>query len=263
MLPLSQPERDGSGVKQAVQQQFDQAADHYRTSPIHASGPDLVHMVKAARLDGHELVLDAGCGPGHTALRFAQFAQRVIGIDLANSMLEQARRLAAERGLSNVEFRQGDVEALPFDANTFDVVTTRYSAHHWPNPAAALTEFRRVLRPSGCLLLADVVSWHDFTIDTHFQTLELLRDPSHVRDHTVTQWLEMLDAAGFDAEIAYTWEIAIDLPSWLQRVNTRPEAVLMIRTLLANAPGEVRAALRVQPDGDFTMQCALLRGVPR
>lgn len=263
MSPHNLPESDGSGVKQAVQQQFDQAAANYRTSPIHASGADLVQMVKLARLDGQEHVLDAGCGPGHTALRFAQFAAHVVGVDLAESMLDQARRLAAERGLTNVDFRRGDVEALPFADRAFDVVTTRYSAHHWPNPAAALAEFRRVLRPSGCLLLADVVSWNDYTVDTHFQTLELLRDPSHVRDHTVPQWLEMLDAAGFDAEIAFTWQIAIDIPSWVARVNTQPEAVIMIRTLLANAPGEVRAALRVQPHGDFTMQCALLRGVPR
>lgn len=254
-------------TKLAVQQQFDQSAGNYVTSPIHADGPDLVPMVRAARLEGHERILDAGCGPGHTALRFARHAAAVVGIDLAESMLDQARRAAAEREITNAEFRQADVENLPFPDASFHVVTTRYSAHHWPNPAAALAEFHRVLRrgpdESGCLLLADVVSWPDFTVDTHFQTIELLRDPSHVRDHTVQQWLDMLETAGFDAEIAHTWEIAIDLPSWTQRVHTRSENVSVIRTLLAYAPGEVRSALQIQPDGSFRMQCALLRGLPR
>jgi ubiquinone/menaquinone biosynthesis C-methylase UbiE len=251
------------GVKESVQSQFNQAATNYSTSPIHASGPDLMEMVKAAHVDRKEMVLDAGCGTGHTALTFAPHVAQVVAFDLAESMLAQGRKLASERGITNIDFRRGDVERLPFADGSFDVVTTRYSAHHWPHPLNALREFRRVLRPSGRLLVDDIVSWDDFILDTHLQTIELLRDPSHVRDQTLKQWIDMLDEAGFESELAHAWEVAIDFSSWIQRINTPAQHAAMIRTLLAEAPAEVKNAFKVQPDGSFTIQGALLCGMPR
>src|SRR3954451_20688885 len=115
------------GVKESVQSQFNQAAANYSTSPIHATGPDLLEMVKAAQLLGNEKVLDAGCGTGHTALTFAPHVAEVIALDLAESMLAQGRKLANERGIANIDFRRGDVERLPFADGSFDVITTRYS----------------------------------------------------------------------------------------------------------------------------------------
>jgi ubiquinone/menaquinone biosynthesis C-methylase UbiE len=250
------------GLKDSVQSQFNQAAANYSTSPIHASGPDLAEMVKVAQLQGHEQLLDAGCGAGHTALTFAPHVAHVIAVDLAESMLAQGRRLAAERGIQNLEFRPGDVEKLPFEDDSFDVITSRYSAHHWPNPQRALEEFRRVLRPNGLLLIGDIVSFEEFTLDTYFQTVELLRDPSHVRDHTEKQWLEMLTQAGFQADVPHRWEVFIDFASWIKRINTPEQNAAMIRTLLANAPAEVKSAFKVQPDSSLTMQAALLRAIP-
>ena len=252
-----------AGVKTSVAEQFSNAASNYSTSPIHATGTDLQEMIAAAALQGSERMLDAGCGPGHTALTFAPHVGRVVALDLSDSMLEQGRGLAAARGIANVEFRQGDAEHLPFAASEFALVTTRYSAHHWPHPATALGEFRRVLRPGGCLLVADVVTFDDYTVDTHFQAIELLRDASHVRDHTITQWLALLEDAGFDADIAYTWTIFIDFSSWVARIHTPPQRVAMLQTLLTTAPHEVKSALQIQPDGSFTMQCALFRATPR
>jgi len=251
------------GVKESVQSQFNQAAANYSTSPIHATGPDLLEMVKAAQLLGNEKVLDAGCGTGHTALTFAPHVAEVIALDLAESMLAQGRKLANERGIANIDFRRGDVERLPFADGSFDVITTRYSAHHWPHLLNALREFRRVLRPNGRLLIDDIVSWDDYILDTHLQTIELLRDPSHVRDHTPKQWIDLLDEAGFDSELAHSWEVAIDFASWIQRINTPAQHAAMIRTLLAEAPVEVKVAFKVQPDSSFTIQGALLCGLPR
>lgn len=248
-------------LKDSVQNQFNPAAANYVTSPIHAAGLDLAEMVKIAQLRGDEQLLDAGCGAGHTALTFAPHVGQVVALDLSASMLEQGRKLADERGITNIEFRKGDVESLPYPDASFDVVTSRYSAHHWPNPLTALREFRRVLRPNGRLLIGDIVSSNDYTIDTHFQAIELLRDPSHVRDHTVDQWLALLDQAGFQGDVPHTWEVYIEFASWIQRINTPAPNAAMIRTILSQAPSEVQTALRVQPDGSFTMQAALLRGL--
>jgi len=256
------PKAAAPTLKDSVQNQFNPAAANYATSPIHATGADLSEMVKAAQLHGAEQLLDAGCGTGHTALTFAPHVAQVVAFDLSDAMLEQGRKLAEERAISNIEFRQGDVEKLPFSDASFDIITTRYSAHHWPNPLTALGEFRRVLRPSGRLLISDIVSSSDHTIDTHFQTIELLRDPSHVRDHSIEQWLALLDQSGFQSDVPHTWGVYIDFASWIQRMKTPAPNAAMIRTLLTQAPQEVKSALQVQADASFTMQAALLRGLP-
>ena len=252
---------DGASIKAAVERQFSQVAEHYRTSAVHAAGEDLARLVEAAALSGQETVLDAGSGAGHTALAVAPYAARVTSVDLSASMLAQGRRLALDRGLGNVHFEVGDVEALTFADGNFDVVTSRYSAHHWPHPQVALREIHRVLRPGGRFVLSDIVSYDDFTADTHLQAIELLRDPSHVRDHTAAQWLALLAERGFSAQVIFTWGVRLQFDNWVERMATPAPAVAMLRTLLANAPAEVRARLQVEEDDSFTLQGALITAV--
>ncbi|MEZ4868057.1 MAG: methyltransferase domain-containing protein [Caldilineaceae bacterium] len=247
-------------LKTAVQQQFGQVAANYSTSTVHAQGRDLEAMLRAVQLTGDETVLDAGCGAGHTALAFAPQVKGVTAVDFTTTMLEQGRRLAAERSLHNVEFRPGDVEQLPFADASFDLVVSRYSAHHWPHPGQALREFRRVLRPGGALILDDIVSYDDYICDTYLQTIEVLRDPSHVRDHTVHQWLDLMAAAGFtQTEVVYRGGVWIDFAAWIQRMATPSANAAMIRTLFDGAPQEFKEALQIEANHNFTFAGAVLR----
>ncbi len=247
-------------IKTSVQRQFGQVAANYSTSAVHAKGRDLEEMLRAIALTGQERVLDAGCGTGHTALAFAPQVAQVVAVDLTQNMLDQGAQLARERGLSNVEFRQGDVEKLPFAATEFDLVVTRYSAHHWPHPAAALQEFQRILQPGGHFILDDIISYDDFMCDTYLQAVEVLRDPSHVRDHTAAQWIGMLTAAGFvEVEVLYTGSVWIDFANWIERMATPDTNAAMIRALLDGAPQEVRAALQVEANHNFSFTGAVIR----
>ena len=249
-----------SNIKETVNQQFSQVAANYTTSAVHAKGEDLPEMVRHAALRGDETVLDAGCGAGHTALIFAPHVSHVAAVDLSDAMLEECRTTAAARDITNIDFRVGDVENLDFADRSFDLVVSRYSAHHWPHPQLALAEFARVLRPGGKLILSDVVSFDDFTIDTHVQAIELLRDTSHVRDHPANQWLAMMDSAGFGAEVVFNWSLYLDFTTWVERMRTPAENVAMMRQLFDGAPAEVRSALRVEKDHSFCFECAILRG---
>jgi len=238
-------------LKESVEQQFSRTADAYRTSSVHAGGADLEQMVALAALTGREAVLDAGCCAGHTAAALAPFARSVVAFDLSERMLAVTAQLAAARGLTNLTTRQGDVEALPFDDASFDLVVSRYSAHHWPHPQAALAEIRRVLKPGGRFLLDDIVSVDDYTADTHLQTIELLRDPSHVRDHPPGEWLALLRGAGFGAELAYAFPCRLNFAEWTARMATPAPAVALLRERMAAAPSEVRAALEIDATGEF------------
>lgn len=248
-------------IKDSVNQQFSQVAANYTTSTVHAKGIDLPEMLTNADLTGAERVLDAGTGAGHTALLFAPHVAHVTAVDLSDAMLAQCTEQAREQGIDNVEFLLGDVEKLEFADESFDLIVSRYSAHHWPHPQRALAEFRRVLKkPHGRFLLSDIVSFDDFTTDTFVQAIELLRDTSHVRDHTIVQWQAMFAEAGFESEAVYTWELFLEFQSWVTRMQTPPHNVTMLETLLANAADEVKQALKIQADHSFTYPGAIIRG---
>jgi ubiquinone/menaquinone biosynthesis C-methylase UbiE len=114
-------------------------------------------LVADARLRSGMRVLDLGSGTGYPALLAAQAvgpAGRVIGLDLAPSMLEVARRKAAALGLPNVRFKEKDVSTLPFDTATLDAITSRFCLMFLPDVPAAAREIARVLSPSGRLAAA-------------------------------------------------------------------------------------------------------------
>lgn len=243
-------------IKGSVKTQFGNVAANYSTSKVHAAGADLNFMVERADLPPDALVLDAGCGAGHTALAFAPHVKRVIAYDLTPAMLEQVEKLATERGIMNVETRLGDVEQLPFEDAIFDAVVSRYSAHHWVNPQAALVEFARVLKPGGKFILSDIVSAEDHAADTFLQTIELLRDPSHVRDHRVSQWVTMFESAGFTADVLMTFDLPLEFNAWVTRMATPELSVRAIKWLFDGASDEIKIEFQtpvtVPDDEEFT-----------
>ncbi|MCY3991147.1 MAG: class I SAM-dependent methyltransferase [Caldilineaceae bacterium] len=246
-------------LKGAVQEQFGRVAAKYLTSVVHAQGEDLQVMVESANLQGNERVLDAGCGAGHTAASFAPFAAEVVALDFTASMLQQVEVLAQERGLANIETRLGDVENLPLPDSTFDLVVSRYSAHHWSRPGKALREFHRVLKDGGRFILSDVLGFGDPVCDTYLNAIEVLRDPSHVRDYTLEEWSNRFAAAGFHLEVVFPYRIYLHFEEWTERMETPDVNRAAIRALYSDSPEEVREALQIDDEG-HSFQCAVLRG---
>jgi len=249
-------------LKRSVEKQFAAVAANYAAHPVMASGPELGRMVELGVRSGAERVLDLGCGAGHTALAFAPRVAGVVAVDLAEAMLAEGRRLASERGTLNVEFRLGDVEQLALPDSSFDVVTSRFSAHHYPSPERALAEVVRVLRPGGSFLLVDSVAPEAHGCDTFLNAIEVIRDPSHVRDHRVSEWQAMFTAAGLSPVVRQRWGLELDFDSWVERIGTPDPEIRMLRRMFDRAPAEVREALAIGSPGpyDFSMPLALLQG---
>lgn len=249
---------------QAIQRKFGAAAAAYAASAVHRAGADLDALLAALAATGRERVLDLGCGPGHTALATAPRVREVVAFDLTEAMLDQARRLAAERGLANVRFERGDASRLPFPDGAFDRVTSRLSAHHVADPAAMLREVARVLAPGGAFLLVDSVAPESPAHDSFLNAFELLRDPSHVRDHRVSDWEAMFRAAGLVPAVLGRFDIHQEFEPWVERIGTPPDAVRGLRALFDAAPDEVRGHFGIRGDGTyaFRLDVALLRGTP-
>jgi ubiquinone/menaquinone biosynthesis C-methylase UbiE len=247
-------------TSELVRSQFGAVADAYVTSSYHASGADLAALVRAAGLTGTEDVLDLGCGAGHAALAMAAGAAHVTAVDVTPDMVATASRYARERGVENVTVRVADVADLPFVDAQFDIVTSRVAAHHFSDPRRALAEAFRVLRPRGRLLLIDSIAPEDAALDTFLNCYELLRDASHVRDWRPSEWLAMLDFAGFDRPtVLQQFAIPLDFQQWVDRMRTPALNVEMIRHLFTDGTTAQREAfaIRTEEPWGFNVNLAL------
>jgi SAM-dependent methyltransferase len=158
-------------------------------------------------------------------------AGAVVAFDATEPMLEKAKARCAKAGLTNVAFRSGDAENLPFDDASFDGVVTRLAIHHFANPQRALDQMFRVLRPGGTAVIVDVVSSENDSESKLHNAIERLRDPSHVRMLPASQLDDGISRAGFGIAERATWDMDRELEEWLAIVDD-PVRVEPIRTVI-------------------------------
>lgn len=239
-----------------VERQFGAQAAAYVASPVHASGPDLEWLTAPAVAVKPKRALDLGTGGGHVSYTLAPHAAEVIACDLSERMLAAVAETAAGRGLANIETRACDVAALPFADGSADFAASRLSAHHWSDLPAGLREARRVLAAGSTAIFLDAVSPGRPLLDSWLQALELLRDPSHVRDYGIDEWSALLQAAGFDLQRVQRFRLRIDFATWIARMATPPAQADAILALQRQAPAEVAQHFDFAEDGSFTLDTA-------
>ncbi|ESQ84939.1 hypothetical protein AEAC466_07735 [Asticcacaulis sp. AC466] len=244
---------------QTIQNQFDPQAQAYLLSTVHAAGEDLARaaaIVAAAIPCETGKLLDVGCGAGHLSFAVSPHLSRVVAADPSPGMLDAVRQGADDRG-QTIEAVRASAGDLPFDEGAFCVVASRYSAHHWLGLEAAMREMRRVVKTGGYLLMIDVLGDEDDLVNTHLQTMELLRDRSHIRNLKASQWRALIGASGFQLVEEAAYRLPLEFSSWVGRMRTSPQRIGMIRTLEDEAPAEVREALKISADGSFELQTGL------
>jgi ubiquinone/menaquinone biosynthesis C-methylase UbiE len=186
--------------EEKAQKIFGERAAFYTTSPAHKDPQVLARVVELARPKPDWNALDIATGSGHTAFALAPYVSSVTGIDITIEMLQEAERLKAERAVTNVVFRAGDVHHLAFDNGSFQLVTCRRAAHHFSDIRLALQEIRRVLSPGGRVVIDDRSVPEDDFADSCMNLLDTYHDESHVREYRPSKWRRMLADSGFDVE---------------------------------------------------------------
>jgi SAM-dependent methyltransferase len=253
-----------------VQKQFGAAAADYAASAVHASGPSLAALVAMVGPQPDWQVLDVATGAGHTALALAPLVKRVIASDITDEMLAQTANLAAARQLKNVETARAEAGELAFPEASFDLVTCRLAAHHFPDPTAFVAAAWRVLKPGGTFALVDNVGPDARRMpaatpaeirdaDTLYNTYEELRDPSHARALGLEDWLGLLTDAGFVDVRHERMDQDIAFKAWTERMRCDPETVERLEHLLDN--DLLRAFLRPRDEAGeriFTLQEAII-----
>jgi SAM-dependent methyltransferase len=234
--------------------QWAAVAEHYGTGWSHADGPDLAWLVDALAPRPDDRAIDLGAGAGHATLAIAPHVAHVTAIDPTPEMLAVAARLAAERGIANVDYVEATADALPFPAASFDLAVSRFSIHHWPDPPRALVEVARVLRLGGRVVLVDLVAPEETHLDSFLNAVEVLRDPTHGRALTPAGWRAALATAGLTGDIVREWRFQHATDDWLARTAPAPWRAEAVRRMLREAPPAARAAFEIAPDGSgFTV----------
>lgn len=241
-----------------VDAQFGPQAAAYVQSAVHAAGPDLDRLEEIARHAQPARALDLGCGGGHVAYRLAPHSGAVVASDLSAEMLAAVRETAAARGFANITTEQAPAEQLPFDDAAFDLVATRFSAHHWRDLDGGLRQARRVARAGAPAVFVDVVALGRPLLDSHLQAVELLRDPSHVRDYTLAEWAAAVERGGFAVEAVRRHRLRMEFATWTARMRTPPVQAAAVRALQQQASADVRAHFAIEPDGSFLLDVMVL-----
>ena len=179
-----------------------------------------------------DIVLDVAAGTGHAARQLAGSARTVVALDATEAMLSRGQAQAAAEGCNNVLFMRGDAAALPFLDGSFDVVVSRFAAHHFEHPEGVVAEMVRCTRPGGYVALVDLVADEDPEVAEEQNRLERLRDPSHTRMLAAVEIQGLLTEAGLEAVDVATRPLERPLTPWLEQAQTP-----------ARAAGEIRAAL--------------------
>ena len=248
-----------SGI-QPVQKQFGRTAAAYVESPSHAKGEDLDRIVALATEHGGERVVDVGTGVGHTLRRVAPGFRSAVGVDATREMLEAGVDVLAGAGVNNVLLVQADATALPIASGSADVVTSRLAAHHFADVAGAFREIARILRPGGLFVLVDNYAPDEPELERFINEVETLRDPSHVRNHTVAGWSDLLKHAGLRTTVdSDTGVTKLVTANWLERSQTPPDRAEEVRRRLRTAAPSAVAAFQITPT-TFAVHKLILSG---
>jgi len=157
------PYKDSSlAKKKQVEQMFDTISDNYDSlNRVISLGTDVKWRKKVVQMVSErnpESILDIATGTGDLAIKFAMTtkASRIVGLDLSQGMLSVAKKKVLGTPLSEkIEFIQGDSEALPFDTNTFDVITVSFGIRNFENLEKGLSEIYNVLKPKGLFVILE------------------------------------------------------------------------------------------------------------
>lgn len=219
--------------KEEVVRQFSQQAIPFTQVPGHLDALEL--LVEIAQPTKDDRVLDVACGPGIVACEFAIHSKHVTGIDITPPMIEQAIKRQNELMLENLSWAVGEAQPLSYEDESFSLVITRYSLHHFIDPLSVLTEMVRVCCPGGRILVADVAI--EPAKSDAYDRLEIMRDPSHTHALTTEEFPLLFLQLGLEQCQQSTYGVEIELETQLRASFPNPGDKKKLRDMITSDIG--------------------------
>ncbi len=239
----------GATHSDLIRDQFTRQATPFSTAAPINDPKALEMIVDAAEPGPDDTVLDLACGGGIVVCALAPHVRHATGIDVTPAMLDRARALALERGIANVGWRQGDVAALPDRDGAFTIVVTRFSMHHFLDPAAVFAEMVRVCAPGGRIVVVDTPASADPVKAAQFNRLEKLRDPSHARNLSLGELRRLFTDRGLTPRESF-YELRYEVKNLLARSFPNPGDAEKITRMFIAAARDDSLGIPVIDDGE-------------
>ncbi|MFQ5934382.1 MAG: class I SAM-dependent methyltransferase, partial [Dehalococcoidia bacterium] len=233
-----------------VIEQFGKQAEEYHQSLYHARGKDLEEIVRLAAPGREEVALDLATGAGHAAFAVAQRAGQVIASDITYPMLGRAQKTAQERHITNVEFLLCDAQEIPFSDSSLDLVTCRAAPHHFKHVDRAVGEAFRVVKPGGRVVMVDGAAPEDSELRQFLYRLEKLRDPTHNRRYSLSEWSGMFRSAGFDLEYCQVEDDIYVFDEWMKVAGVAQEVREKLEDMIIHATPQQHSYFRFEIQGN-------------
>jgi ubiquinone/menaquinone biosynthesis C-methylase UbiE len=241
-------DRSADELKRLSRERFGARADGYRESASHAGGPDLKLLLTWLDPKPAERTLDVATGGGHVALALARTGADVDACDLTPEMLGAAEALLAENDCT-AAFAVAEAEELPYDDATFDIVTCRIAAHHFPDVSAFFAEVARVLKPGGRFGFQDQTLPPEGPSAVLTDLFERTRDRSHNQAFNQLGWVTLIERVGLVVEHTELIDKRHDFAEWTARQDCDADAVAELEQLMAETPEGMHRWLEPVYDG--------------
>jgi len=200
--------------EEQVKEFFGKNADKYVKSLSHEKGGDLDRLLALLEPKNPDIAADFATGTGFTAIALAKYVKKVFAIDITIEMLAEAKKLAENKNITNIEFLNENVTRTSFKDNSLDIVVTRRAAHHFSDKQTFVLEAKRVLKSGGKLGIVDMVIPENDNI-CFFNTLEKTRDSSHYEALKYTEWLALLKKFDFTIYRSELFVEKLNFKDWL------------------------------------------------
>ena len=188
-------------------------------------------------LTGTERILEVAAGTCAFGRTLAPLAGWITELDATSAMLDAGRAENEKAGIRNADYVTAAAESLPFADGSFDAAVCRLAFHHFTSPEPVFSEMRRVVRPGGQLVIADMLA-RDEPLRAAADRYETLRDPSHVRCLSADEFLALAERFGMETAHRSVTDIPVKLDDWM--ALTRVPSALR---------AEIAAAMRADMEG--------------
>jgi len=214
--------------REEIIDQFSKQAIPFTKVPGHFDSMEL--LVRFSKVDADDNVLDVACGPGLVSCEFAKHCKDVTGVDITPDMIKLAVKNQLENNLVNMKWETGEAYPLPYENDSFSLVITRYSFHHFKDVKRALAEMIRVCKPGGRVLVADVGIAPEKS--KAYDELEIMRDPSHTHALTTDEFKELFQRSGLTECRQTAYGVDIELETQLKASFPKEEDIPRLRDMV-------------------------------
>ena len=209
----------------------------------YADAEGLAWMLKDLPMSRDAEVLDIATGTGEFARALAPHVATVIGLDATDAMMELGRKFIAQASIENVTFREGVVQDLPFEDETFDIVSSRYAFHHFADPKPVIPEMVRVCKTGGHVIVVDIVVPDESTA-AEYNYYEWLCDQSHTRCLGLDEFRSYFRLFRVEVLSARTRPLEEELLEWMDFSLTEKEhREEILRAVNAESRGGTKTGL--------------------